>query len=95
MPKTLPGKLALLFLGVFVVQFVVFVVMVFSNNGFGAIVTFIQFAPFTSLLGFVFGVLGIRKESSGNRVVPIVSMLIGGLFLGFFIFFLFFWSFGG
>ncbi|OAT83560.1 hypothetical protein A6P54_21250 [Bacillus sp. MKU004] len=46
MVNTLPGKIAAIILVVFVIQLIAFIVAVFSSNGFGAMVNFIQFCPF-------------------------------------------------
>ncbi|TLS37057.1 hypothetical protein [Pseudalkalibacillus caeni] len=95
MPKTLPGKLSALFLLVFIMQIILFLVSVLSNNGFGAIVTFIQLAPFTALLGIIFGIIGTARESGKGRSISIATVSIGSIFAGIAIFFMFIWSFGG
>ena len=95
MPKSLPGKLALAMLSIGLLQLVVFVGMVYDNKSLGAIVNFLRFAPFTALFGLVFGVVGCMKERKGDRVIPVISIIMSGLFLALCIYFFFIWSFGG
>lgn len=70
MVNTLPGKIAAIILVVFVIQLIAFIVAVFSSNGFGAMVNFIQFAPSTAVMGLLFGARrekgkGCRKDDFG------------------------------
>ncbi|KMM39134.1 hypothetical protein [Guptibacillus hwajinpoensis] len=95
MPKTFSGRLAGIILAIFVIQVVVFIINLFSNNGFGAIVNFIRIAPFTSLLGLIFGVTGSIKETGNSRALPVITTSLSVVLGGFTWFFLFGWSFGG
>jgi hypothetical protein len=93
--KTLSGKLAAVILLVFVIEFVVFMVSVFSNNGFGAIVNFIQFAPITSILGLIFGLLGTKRETGLGKTISIITLIISIIFVVISLFLLFGYSSGG
>ena len=95
MPKTFSGRIAGIILAIFVIQFAVFITNVFTNNGFGAIVNFIRIAPFTSLLGLIFGAIGSIKEIGNSKALPILTLLLSLVFAGFTFFFLYGWSFGG
>jgi len=95
MPKTFSGRLAGIILAIFVIQFIVFITNVFTNNGFGAIVNFIRIALFTSLLGLIFGAVGSIKEIGNSKALPILTSIISLVFAGFTWFFLYGWSFGG
>ncbi|REJ05630.1 hypothetical protein [Halobacillus trueperi] len=95
MPKTFWGILSGIILGVFIIQLFIFVTSILSNNPLGAIVTFIQIAPSTALLGISFGVKGLNKERGKKKVIPISTSIISVVYAGFTFFFLFGWSFGG
>ncbi len=95
MPKTFSGRLSIIALAIFVVQFIYFIISALSNNGLGAIVSFIQLAPFTVLFGLIFGVTGIIKEMGKRKLTPIITLIISMFFAGFTLFFLYGWSFGG
>ncbi|WLR52531.1 hypothetical protein LC040_06435 [Bacillus tianshenii] len=95
MPKTLSGRLSAIILAAFVIQFILFIISLFRNDGLGAILNFIKIAPYTALLGLIFGVIGTKKEIGKNKVIPIFALLISIAFAGMTLFFLFGWSFGG
>ncbi len=93
--KTLSGKLAAVILMVFVIEFIGFMISVFSNNGFGAIVNFIRFAPITAILGLIFGLLGTKRETGLGKTMSVITLIISIIFVVFILFFLFGYSFGG
>ncbi|TMU83549.1 hypothetical protein FGG79_19150 [Bacillus sp. BHET2] len=93
--KTLSSKLAAIILLVFVIEFIFFVVSIFSNNGFGAIVNFLRFAPITAILGLIFGLLGTKRETGIGKTISIITLIISIIFAVFFLFFLFGYTFGG
>ncbi|MFD2924418.1 hypothetical protein [Halobacillus naozhouensis] len=93
MPKTIPGRLSALMIVVFIIQFVAFL-FTLTMNGFGAIVGFIQVTPFTSLLGLMFGVIGAQKEKGKAKTIPVISLSVGVLYVIFWLYFLYGWSFG-
>ncbi|KSU63145.1 hypothetical protein AS034_02500 [[Bacillus] enclensis] len=95
MVNTLPGKIAAIILVVFVIQLIAFIVAVFSSNGFGAMVNFIQFAPSTAVMGLLFGALGVKKEKGAGRMISVITLLIGLIFAGISLIILFGYSFGG
>ncbi|MFL8938647.1 hypothetical protein ACKA06_17805 [Rossellomorea oryzaecorticis] len=95
MINTLPGKIAAIILVVFVIQLIAFIVAVFSSNGFGAMVNFIQFAPSTAVMGLLFGALGVKKEKGAGRMISVITLLIGLIFAGISLIILFGYSFGG
>ncbi len=95
MPNTSSGKMSAIVLAVFVIQFIVFIISLFSNNGFGAIVNFIKIAPFSALAGLILGLIGTKKEIGKSKVTPFVTLIISIVFAGFTWFFLYGWSFGG
>ncbi|WP_226577626.1 hypothetical protein [Halobacillus litoralis] len=95
MPKTWSGKMAGIVLGVFLVQFIVFIVLVLNNDGLGAIVNFIKLSPMTIILGLVFGIIGTKKEAGTDKVLPVLTSILSVVFAGFTWFFLYGWSFGG
>ncbi|KHE72931.1 hypothetical protein [Halobacillus sp. BBL2006] len=95
MPKSIPGKISALILAVFCIQVIVFFVTIFNQNGFGAMVNFIQLAPYTALLGLIFGIAGTIKEEGIQRLLTLTTLGISVVFLCFTIYFLFIWSFGG
>ncbi len=95
MVNTLPGKIAAIILVVFVIQLIAFIVAVFSSNGFGAMVNFIQFAPPTAVMGLLFGALGVKKEKGAGRMISVITLLIGLIFAGISLIILFGYSFGG
>ncbi|WP_406944221.1 hypothetical protein ACJA3J_12685 [Halobacillus sp. SY10] len=95
MPKTFWGILSGIILGVFIIQFFIFVTSILGDNPLGAIVNFIQIAPFTALLGIFIGVKGLNKERGKKKVIPISTSIISVVYAGFTMFFLFGWSFGG
>jgi hypothetical protein len=93
--KTLSGKLAAVMLLIFIIEFIAFIVAVFTNNGFGAMVSFIQYAPVTAILGLIFGVLGIKREAGIGKAISIITLMISLVFVSFSLFFIFGYSFGG
>ncbi|MCA1063806.1 hypothetical protein QTG56_01075 [Rossellomorea sp. AcN35-11] len=95
MPKTLSGKLAAIILLVFVMEFIFFMVSIFSNNGFGALVNFIQYAPITGVLGLIAGFLGTKTETGIGKGLSMVTLIISILVMGITLFILFGYSFGG
>jgi hypothetical protein len=95
MPKSIPGKVSAFILAVFFVQVIVFFFSIFNQNGFGAMVNFVQLAPYTALLGLVFGIAGSIKEEGGQQLLTLTTLGVSVVFLCFTIYFLFIWSFGG
>lgn len=95
MPKTLSGKMSAIILAVFVIQFIVFIISIISNNGFGAIVNFIKITPFTALLGLTFGVVGTIREIGKSKIMPVVTLMLSIVYAALTWFFLYGWSFGG
>ncbi|QAS54813.1 hypothetical protein [Halobacillus litoralis] len=93
MPKSVPGKLSLLVLVVFLIQIVSFTVAL-STNFLGAMLQFITFTPFTASFGLIIGIISFKKETS-NKIVPIVTITISAIFILIMLIFLFGFSFGG
>ncbi|WP_070119351.1 hypothetical protein [Bacillus marinisedimentorum] len=95
MPKTFSGRLSIVVSALFVAQLIYFIISSVSDNGLGAIVNFIQLAPFMVLFGLIFGATGIIKEMGKRKVIPIITLIISMFFAGFTFFLLYGWSFGG
>ncbi len=95
MVNTLPGKIAVIILVVFIIQLIAFIGAVFLSNGFGAMVNFIQFAPSAAVMGLLFGALGVKKEKGAGRMISVITLLIGLIFAGISLIILFGYSFGG
>ncbi|MCA1054039.1 hypothetical protein LCM10_03485 [Rossellomorea aquimaris] len=95
MLKTLSGKLSAIILLVFIVEAMAFVIAAFSNNGFGALVNFMQYAPYTSIPGVIFGLLGMKKEEGIGRIISIMTFIISILFIILLFVLIFGYTFGG
>lgn len=95
MPKSLSGKISAVMLAIFVIQFIAFIISIVNYNPLGAIVNFIYVAPFTTLPGLVSGLIAIKKERGKIKIMPIITIIISIVYIGFTLFFLYGWSFGG
>ena len=93
--QTLSGKLAAVTILIFLIEIIAFIVAVFSNNGFGAMVHFIQFAPATAVFGLIVGVLGTKREKGIGKVTSIITLIISISFISLSLLFIFGYSFGG
>lgn len=93
--KTLSGRLAAIILLVFIIQLIAFLISVFSHNGFGALVNFIQYAPVTAVIGLIFGCIGINKEEGPGKLISIITMTVSIIYACISLFIIFGYSFGG
>jgi hypothetical protein len=80
---------------IFLVQFIYFVVLVLKGNAMGALARFFQITPITALLGIIIGISGIRDKGHTNKTLPKVTLSVGLIFVFFYLYMLYSWSFGG
>jgi hypothetical protein len=93
-PKTIWGKIAVGVLIGLILQAVLFVVMLYEN-GFGAMVRFLQLTPYTATLGVAIGIIGLIKEKNSGKLVPTLALAISVIYTALFFLLLFGYQFGG
>lgn len=76
-------------LAIFVIQFIVFILLLYSDDGLGVILHIILITRFTGVLGIIFGIIGTIKETGRNKVIPILTLCIGVGYIGFILFLLY------
>ena len=75
-------------------QAILFFVMLFVH-AFEAMVQFLQITPYTAILGFITGVIGLIAEKNKRKTIPIITLAVSAIYLSLFFLILYGYEFGG
>lgn len=95
MPTSVLGRICAVSLLFYLGVLIAFIVGLYQEAPLEAITLVMKVGIFAGLPIFIISIFAVRKETSYNKLIPVLSSVISFISLFATVFFMFIWSFGG